>query len=60
MLKRHGLLGSTASVHCRLDLLHCLHSAYLGMQGFADVPVIHFDTMISAFGGHADFGDASR
>ena len=30
------------------------------MQGYADVPVIHFDTMTGAFGGHANFGDASR
>ena len=41
-------------------MLHCLYSDYLTVQGFADVPVLHFDTMISAFGGHADFGDASR
>lgn len=45
---------------CIAELLHCLHSGYVTMQGFADVPVLHFDTMISAFGGHADFGDASR
>ncbi|KAL3140615.1 hypothetical protein ABBQ32_005185 [Trebouxia sp. C0010 RCD-2024] len=30
------------------------------LKGFADVPVIHFDTMSGAFGGHAHFGDASR
>ena len=32
----------------------------LHMQGVQDQAVIHFDTMISAFGGHANFGDASR
>lgn len=56
----HGPLGNTVSVHCRVAMLHCLYSDYLTVQGFADVPVLHFDTMISAFGGHADFGDASR
>lgn len=60
MLERHASLGISASVHCRCAVLHWLHAGFLNLQGFADVPVIHFDTMISAFGGHADFGDASR
>ena len=60
MLERYGPLGISASVHRRVAVQQWLHSGFLTVQGFADVPVIHFATMISAFGGHADFGDASR
>lgn len=45
-----------AGVQCSYDS----HAMLFPMQGFADVPVIHFDTMSGAFGGHAHFGDASR
>ena len=50
--------------HCRcraaIQCCSVLTGMVVMMQGLADVPVIHFDTMTSAFGGHADFGDASR